>query len=258
MNRKLVANELFKAFRLKKFYLFMILIGIVEVSNVLQYKAKGPEHIFLYPNGQSLAIQMVGGLPQIMVVFLAIFVADMMADELRHGTVKLTLLRQVGRRELLHAKIVSMFFFAAAMLLYTIVSSYVVGTAAFGWGDRTVFEGTSFPPAAGVYMTLQSALLSLLPYLGFGLLVLYIAIVTANMGITIGVALGLMIIEPIFQHSDALVNYSIISQIYFFHLQFWKDFSPGKMILSIAVICAYAAVFYLGSVSAFRRKDIAS
>ncbi|MNF11802.1 ABC-2 family transporter protein [compost metagenome] len=55
-------------------------------------------------NGQSLAFQVLNGSTELMILFMAVLAADLIADEIRSGTLTLTLVRPVSRIELLNAR----------------------------------------------------------------------------------------------------------------------------------------------------------
>lgn len=241
----LVHNELFKAFRLKKIYLFMLVILIVEGSAVLQSMPRGPGHIFISPSSQSLSLTLLSGLPQLMMVYITIFLADILSDDYRNGTLKMSLLRPVDRVALLHAKLITLLLFIAAMLLFTIVSSYLAGTIAFG-----------FTPLDGIGLILQSALLSIIPYLGFGFMVAFIAVVSGNTGVTVGAGLGLLVVSPFIDQAQQARDYFIVHQMYSFHHRFINDIVWNDVWFAASINAGYMIVFYTCSMLAFTKRDI--
>lgn len=252
----LLGNELYKWFRLKKFYLFLgIMVGI-ETALTLQYKFSPPQTGLVPLNGQSLPMALLSELPQITAVFIAVFAADMIADEYRSGAFKLVLLRPVSRVELLTAKVASLLVFVAVMTGAAVISAYIAGTLAFGWGDGALVQGITYAPAKGIIMTLQSALLMLLPGLGFGMMVIYLALLTDSVGITIGGALGLLLLSSLIESFGSVRAYSIIYLMRSFHLDFIRSSPRQDVFTDLATIVLYIVVFYLGSVFILNRKDI--
>ncbi|MDR3601361.1 MAG: hypothetical protein P4L49_12915 [Desulfosporosinus sp.] len=73
----LIKNELYKAFRLRKFYFFMVAIVSIEMAVIIQYKYSPSSSGVSLMNGQSFPLALLDSLPYIMVVFIAVFIADL-------------------------------------------------------------------------------------------------------------------------------------------------------------------------------------
>ncbi len=65
-------------------------------------------------------------------LFTIIIAAGIVANEFKWGTIKLLLIRPVSRTKILLSKYLSVLLFAAAMLLFTLLFSWIVGSALFG------------------------------------------------------------------------------------------------------------------------------
>lgn len=252
----LIRGELFKAVRLKKMYFFMCIIAGIEIIQVLQLKWKGANGTSIDLNGQSLAFQLLNSSPQIMIIFIAVLIADMIVDDYRNGTLKLSLLRPVSRVELLNAKVASFILLVAALLVFLVVTSYMIGTLAFGWGDHAAWDGITYTTDEGIWLTLQSALLALLPSLGFGMIVIFIALLSTSMGVTIGLPLGLMVLSPYVEAIQQVKDYFIVYQMHFFHLHVMNNPVSLESIKELISIMVYFGLFYLGSVMIMKKKDI--
>jgi ABC-type transport system involved in multi-copper enzyme maturation permease subunit len=92
--------------------------------------------------------------------------------------------------------------------------------------------------------------------LGFGLLISFIAILTDNMGVTIGGALGFMVFSQMLEASEKLRDYSIIYLMRSFYKNLFFQHTKETVIMNIVVITAYIMIFYVGCVLAFYKKDV--
>lgn len=168
----LIKNELYKAFRLKKFYIIMLVALVIEIAIALQSKFNGAASGETSVNGQKFPLLLLDNFPYLFVIFVAVFIADSWVDEYRTGVLKLSLLRPVNRIAFLSAKVVSLLICSGVIMGLALMSAYAVGTLIFGWGENAGL--------GSVFLTLKSGTVTLLPVLGFGLLILFIAIVIDN------------------------------------------------------------------------------
>lgn len=242
----LIKNELYKAFRLKQFYIIMLVTLVVEIIVALQSKLNGAAS-GVY--GQNFPLLLIDNFPYLLVIFVAVFIADSWLDEYRSGALKLSLLRPVNRIAFLSAKVVSLFVCSGVIMGFALLSAYAVGSLTFGWGENV---------GGSVLLTLKSGAVTLLPVLGFGLLILFIAILTDNMAVTIGGALSLMLVSQMLEVSEGLRDYSIIYLMQSFYKNLFIQFSQEAVIINVVVIAAYIILFYIGSALLFHHKDVKS
>lgn len=154
MMLRLIQNELYKMVRLKKLYIFMAILAVHAWLTVYFYNAGGEwKSVIVVPNGQSLPLTLLNSMAQFMIVFIPIYVTDMITSEVNSGTLKLSLLCPVRRIEWLCAKIVSLFAFLVVLLAFSIEAEYVIGTLAFGWGEQTIYAGTLYSQTEGVWLS---------------------------------------------------------------------------------------------------------
>lgn len=255
----LLKNELYKAFRLKKVYYLMLIALIMEAAIALRFKFGGGLAGAPAINGQSFPLLLFDDLPYLMVIFVAVFIADIWVDEYKSGALKMTLLRPVNRSRLLNAKVASLFCSSAAVIAFALVSSYIVGTAAFGWGESTILHdaeysiigNTEYSTLAGIALTLKAGAATLFPVLGFGFLVMFLALCTDSLGMTIGGALGFALV------SKAIIRkYSVFYLMRAFYKNLLFGFTWNIVLENVAVIALYTIIFYTGSRLLFGRKDL--
>lgn len=262
----LIENELFKIFRLKKLYISVAIAILIELLEavVYIYMKQNPSGLaaddlssLASLNGQSFPLLMLIGFNQYSVVFMSIILADIISDEFRTGTIKLSLLRPVSRIELLNSKIVALFVSLAILLGFTLITSYLVGSIFFGWGDETLIAGISYDTIKGLLLTFQSYFFTLFSYFAFGMIIVFVSILCKNMGLTVGISLGLMTFLIVLENVKSVHNFSIWHQ-QDLYMNFIRDFSWGNTLIGLANIIVYSVGFYILSLIIFRKKDILS
>lgn len=254
---RLARNELFKMLRLKKMGIFMFILVLNAIITVYYYQLDGNvKTVIVTPNGQSLPLMFIYGMAQFMAIFIPVYVTDIITEEYRKGTLKLSLLRPVSRVEWLHAKIAALLFFIVILVGIAVLSSYAVGTAALGWGDRTGYGGASYLPGAGVWLTLKLYALMILPYMACGMIVVWIAICCDSMSVALVISIGLLNAAQYLNAFEEIKPYSIVNQMYFYHESVGQNRLGEPAIQSTVVILIYLIVFYLLSVQSIKRKDL--
>lgn len=251
---RLIRNELYKTFRLKKLYIFMAIL-VVHAWLTVHFYHEGGEvmSVIVLPNGQSLPLTLIYSMAQFMTVFIPIYAADMITGEYKTGTLKLSLLRPVRRIEWLNAKIASLFVFITVLVAFSIAAEYAIGTLAFGWGEQTLYAGTLYTPTDGIWLTLRLTFSMLLPYMACGMIVVFLAVAARDISTTIGLSIGILTAAQYLNAFEKIKPYSIVNQMYFFHEYVHKG--NGEALQNIAVMAAYIAVFYALSAMIIKKKD---
>lgn len=252
---RLIQNELYKTFRLKKLYIFMAVLAVHAWLTVHFYNAGGDwNSVIMMPNGQSLPLTLLNSMAQFMTVFIPLYVADLITGEVKTGTLKLSLLRPVRRIEWLNAKIVSLFVFMTVLLGFSIAAEYAIGTLAFGWGERTLYAGTLYAQTEGVWLTLRLTFSMLLPYMACGMIVVFFAVSATNISTTLGLSIGVLTAAQYLNYFEKLKPYSLVNQMYFFH-EYVHQTNVEDAVRNVVVIAGYIAVFYLVSAIIVKKKD---
>lgn len=253
---QLIRCELFKVLRQKKLYMFLFILTALEISAVFQFQREAAGISGIGPNGQSFPLLVLNSSSLLIPVFIAILAADSIAEEYRTGTLKRALLCPIRRTDLLHAKIASMLIIAALLLLFLIFSSYVTGTLAYGWGNRTFVEGTVYTSMGGMRLVSQTFLLSLLPNLALVLIVMFAALLTTNTGASIGTALAFIAVTPLMEGIPEIRELWIGYQLRIFPLHSLHHTAAVEVWTGTAILLVYIVVLYAGSVMILRKKDI--
>ncbi|MCS7460388.1 ABC transporter permease [Paenibacillus doosanensis] len=223
----LIKNELYKVFHLKKLYLLTLVALAIDIAAALQGTQQGS----YFP------ISLFDNLPYLFVLCAVVFFTDSWVDEYRSGVLKLSLLRPVNRIALLNAKVISFIVCAAALMGFTLLSAYAFGAIEVLW-------------------ILKSGAVTLVPVLGFGLLVLFISVLTNHMAITVGCTAGFLLVSQMLVASETLRYYSIIYLMQVFYKNLFLQFNGEQAIINVAVIAAYITIFYTGSILIFCKKDL--
>lgn len=251
---KLYVNELFKLFKTKKLYVFLLIL-IVNVALAIYYYGSGGS-IISTANGQSLPLAFINGVAQFMSVFIPIYVAEIFTEDYKAGTLKLSLLRPISRMQSFHSKVAALLTFNVVLVFAFVLFTYASGTLVFGWGDSTVYNGTAYLGIDGVLLTVISYALLLLPYMAYGMLASFIAVVSDNMTATIGITIGISVAGQYLNAIPSIKIYSLVNQLYFFHEYFVMNFNLGEAVLSSITNVAYFTVFYLLTARCIKKKDI--
>jgi hypothetical protein len=244
----LVKNECRKAFRMRKPRLFMAAATLLQLIAVFRLLRDGAGEM----NGQSFPLHMIDGQPLLMALYAAAIAADLAADEYRSGALKLALLRPVGRGRLVLAKAAALALAVAALAVFQVVAAYAVGTLAFGWGDRLLADGVPVT-GDGVAATLKAAAAQLAPCMGFGMLALFLALVTGHAGMTIGLSAALYLFLPLTRMDP---RYSIVHQMNGFHLAVLHGAPIRDVLADLGVAAAYAVLFLAAGAFYMKRKDV--
>lgn len=96
----LIKNEIYKIIKQKKLYIFScisILAIILQYMGFLMVKQNNSSFEIKL---QLLPLMMISSLGMIIVIYISVLMADIITDEYRNGTLKLSLIRPITRFEL--------------------------------------------------------------------------------------------------------------------------------------------------------------
>ena len=251
----LIKNELIKSFSKKKFYVFMIIVILLELLPWLQ-SLLGELHMVV--NGQNLSVIMLSGVAgSIIPLFIILSLADMITDEYSSGTLKLSLIHPVTRTQLLIAKIFSLVIIITVLLVFAIATGYIVGTFIFGWGDAFVFQGNDYSTFEGILITLGIYAASILPLTIFILLLTLLSLQFTSSGITVGVGIGLMVTMDMFgQVFSSLRPYLLTTYFQKFPMIIISGNYGGDLAAALLILLVYGITSYSISIYQFNKRDI--
>ena len=257
---RLWQNELFKLFKSKKLYIFFGILVVMRVAAAYFYiSGSSFQTVIETANAQSFPIVMKYDAMQFLIIFMAIYVADILTDDYKTGTLKLSLLRPIGRVRILNSKIAAMVAFNLVLTLFSVLCTYLVGVVAFGWGDSTVYHGVTYSTIEGLLLTVKVYAATILPLTAFGMICVFIATIVKNMTTVIAAAFFLFIAGEFFSALQAVSSvsiYLIVNQLFFFSDYFIKNNDSSGLLVSVAVNLAYIAVFYALTLAVFKKRDV--
>lgn len=198
-------------------------------------------------------------------LFTIIVAAGIVANEFKHGTIKLLLIRPVSRGKILFAKYASVLLFALTGLILLLVSSVIFGSIFFGWGGL----GTSILETRNGEFTQISILSLIITEYSLGTVSLVMMATLAFMlsavfrtsGLAIGVAIFLLMASnPI---KLFLAQYDWSKFVLFANLDL-NQYRTGTPIVddmtltfSVIVLLVYYFAFLFLSWLSFGKRDVA-
>jgi ABC-2 type transport system permease protein len=255
---KLLQNELLKLFKARRLYVFFLLLTATTVITVYYYinPDAGMQTVIETANAQSLPIVLKYSTAQFFSIFMAIYIADIITDEYKTGSLKLSMIRPISRATLLNSKVVVIFAFTVILTLFFILSTYAIGIVSFGWGNSTVYNGITYSTIDGVLLTVKVFAVSILPLIAFGMITTFIAVSSNSMTTTIAISIGITMLGQYLNALPSIKVFSVVNQMLFFSDYFVKINNPSEMMLSVIVNLVYIVIFYLLAVTTFKKKDI--
>jgi len=282
----LVKNELFKIFKQKKLYICGVMILVVLAISIAsaimtQSASSGSGNLLVgsesadlssQVTGQNFPISMISSISTVLVIYIVILLGDIMADEYKNGTLKLTLLGPVSRSKVVMAKAIALFLSISTLIVFTLITSYIAGSIFFDWGSgfnvisyQTTYAGEmtaanfALSAVSGILVTAGAFLLTILPYFSFGMIVYFLSTLISNMGAVIGASLGTWISMSLVGMVFPKITPYLITSYFNFYNEFLrssKDFDMRSIATGSLVIVLTGALFLGLSIFTIRKKDI--
>ncbi|MBV7276489.1 ABC transporter permease subunit [Clostridium sp. PL3] len=264
----ILVNEVYKLLSRKKIYIFMVilflLVLIMTISTVMTNKAFGTGGLGnnqtitpMQTNGQSFPVTLLDSIISFTLpIMVVILVADIVTGEYAEGSLKLPLLRQVSRKQLLLAKVGALLISIMILLFFIMILGYVFGVAILGWGDKFLLKEIILSSTYGILFTLFIYSSSIFPLLSFGMIILLFSIILSNEGSVISTGVGIFITLTIVNEMFYRVSPYLLNHYFNVYDLINSGSEIEKMITAILVIFLYGIVFYFASLISFKKKDI--
>ncbi|MFD1413600.1 ABC transporter permease [Oceanobacillus jeddahense] len=253
----LLKNELYKLLKMKKIYIFAVVMLGITLLNLYDYHPGGSERtVWDFQYGQSVPLTMIQIFSQFMIIFIPIVVADSISNEYRNGTLKLSLLRPVKRGNLLLAKIMALFIFIVVSTVIFLIQSYIMGVYFVGWGEATEYMGTTYTPLKGIGLTITIYTLFMLPALAYGIVAGFIAVLAKNMSTAIIISLVVITIGLNLNDITAIAPYSLAHHLMYFPEELMQAERWTGILPNVGMVLIYMIVFAGLSFWAFKKKEI--
>lgn len=264
----ILVNEVYKMLSRKKIYIFMgilfLLVIIMTISTIMTNKAFGTGGLGnnqtinpMQTNGQSFPITLLDSIISFTLpIMVIILVADIVTGEYAEGSLKLPLLRQVSRKQLLVAKVGALLISIMILLFFIMILGYIFGAAILGWGDKFLIKEISLSTIYGILFTLFIYSFSILPLLSFGMVILLFSITLSNEGSVISTGVGIFITLTIVNEMFYRISPYLLNYYFNIYNLIGSGFEIENITTAILVIFSYGIVFYGASLSIFKKKDI--
>lgn len=258
---RIVENELYKIFARKKIYIFVgvlfLMVLLTGLSTSVTNNIGGDSSLAVVFTGQAFPATLLGSLITfVLPIMVVMLVADSLTGEYAEGSLKLTLTRKVSRNKLFLAKVLSISIVLMVLLLFVMVSGYIIGTIIFGFGNNFAIKGAALSIGGGIFFTIFIYALSVVPLMVFGLIIFFFAIIFSNEGTVISIGIGLLLLlsllgQVFFDLTPFLVN------TYF---SLYSVYTSGSDILSmtfgILVMLLEGIIFYIVDSLILNKKDL--
>jgi len=261
----LVKNEIYKFFRTKKLYVFMLIVFVYNFLPSLEKIVGTIDEANVIINGQNTAFYMLNFMiTNIMPLFIIVSIADMVTGEYVNGTLNIPLIHPVSRIKLLTAKAIALFIPLICLLIFSLLLSYAMGTLIFGWGNQFVYQevnqsikdATVYSTQEGIVVTLGSYFISIFPLLAFGMMVMFFALFFNSSGVLVGISLGFLIFLSILGEVVQTIRpYLIINSFSLFKMIFVSQ-NINDFISTFIITAFYGLGFYFASIYSFSKKDL--
>lgn len=259
--KNLVQNEIYKMMHQKFVYLSIIcLIAVVIISVIgLDYLLPensnlGSGYLFFLISSRT-AISMIGTL------LILIFSSMLISNETSFGTIQMMLVNPISRLEFFLAKIITGMIFSVLLIIIIILTAFLVGKVAFGYGiyaERGIIVFTQWQILSNFLYCFLILLFPLFSFCCYGLL---ISIIINNVGLAIGLSMGSIIFLDIVKERLKVSPFLFQSYIET-PFEFAQDIIEGfgiswtpKIFYCLGVSGAWIVVFLCVGYLIFSKKD---
>lgn len=259
---KVINFELYKLFTGKKFYIVSIITAFLNIIVVgAIYTINNTEAIEqkVLMNGQSFpAFSLSQFAGQFLPILVIILLGGIVADEYRDGTLKLALLNPINRAEVLVAKIITIITSIVLLLATALISGYLAGIVAFGWGEEFIIPQTQqlLTTSEGIIKTIVAYGYTVIPFIAFCTAIFLFSILISNSSMVFGVSIGIFFTFGILLSFLNDLKPYIINYYFTLSNEFYSTFSSTDWVRTSLVLSAYIIIPALSAFRVFKRKDI--
>ena len=242
-------NEFIKVFKgSKRFKSFLIILLIMStVSAIIIKLAKGNPAI------EDVIISNMIMSIEILPIYIAILSSDMITEDYKNGTLKMTILQPISRGEIIIGKSLFLIIFTALLMTFNIIfTTFFAGFMLGGMPDSTE-----------LLMFLVKGILTSIILGAFGMVTIFISIIMNSSGSATGAGIGALFAIRITSVSIATFklipsNFSgvFITNIFDLFLREVGKVPYEKFIISMLIVGGYYLSFYLLSKKTFEMKEI--
>jgi ABC-2 type transport system permease protein len=224
-----IFNEMNKLFRSKKIFVFGIIITIMSIGLATQFKTTDT----VFRSDLQMLISLI--IP----VFSVYIIGDHISDDYKLGTLKLTMIQPVSRKEILIGK-----------ALFNLIALFIVMFFTFGLNIIICLVLSKSITAVILAHLFIEYLLTILPLFAFSTLIIFLATLINSGGALVaasfGVFIGMQILNGILHEPD-----------YVFIVKYFDMFMKDNInVTGIISSVGYIIVFLVAATFRFEKKDI--
>jgi ABC-2 type transport system permease protein len=224
-----IFNEMNKLFRSKKIFVFGLIIIIMSIGLATQFKTAKT----VFESDLQMLISLI--IP----VFSIYIIGDHISDDYKLGTLKLTMIQPVSRKEIIIGKAIFDLIALFLIMLFTFGLNVII--------CLVLSKGITITILASI---LSKYLLTILPLFAFSTLIIFMATLINSGGALVaasfGVFIGMQILNGILREP----NYIFITN--YFDM-FMKD---NINVVGIISSAGYIIIFLIAALLRFENKDI--
>jgi ABC-2 type transport system permease protein len=275
----LVKIELLKMFARGRTYIalgailcivFAILLALyIDGENFFQFQTQNLRDSFLFEghllNGYLASYIILTALLVHIPFLIALVAGEMVAGESAAGTLRLILIRQASRTEVLSAKFIALMLYSVLMVLLLAASTMILGVLLFGKGDLFVVRDTICVfNSEDTTWRLLSAYAFAIPGMGVVAAIAFMFSVFSDNSITPVILTMVIIIAFMILSAINLSLFKAVKPLFFTtYMNNWRLFfdevpNTGKLLTSLGVLVLHIFICFGISLWKFRSKDILS
>ncbi|GAB3048315.1 ABC transporter permease [Virgibacillus ainsalahensis] len=223
-------------------------------NNLSPYEA---ENVWTYMNTNTSLLQIIG-------VFVIIVGASIVANEFKHGTIKLLLVRSASRNQVLASKFIVTLLFGLFLLAILFGLSFIIGGILFGFGGESIHlsasNGEVYEGPRLLYLGL-SYLAGSITLLMLGSFAFMISTVFRSDSIAIAISILLMFIGTMATNILALLT-DLAKFSLFANTNLQQYFTGGPMVegmtlgFSVTMLVVYLLLFLTLAFTFFNKRDV--
>lgn len=228
----IIRNDLYKIFKSKAVFVLFFIFWIVAIASLLTVNFKMTSlHINFIDSFKILT--MISNYS--VLIWALMFFGKYMSDEHKDGTIKLSLINSILRREIILGKFITFAMSSFAILIINTVIAFIISSILF-------FESiTSSAIGVGI-----NSILEIIPLVAVGALVLFISIIVEKGSQVIYIMMFIYFLASNFLANMA--NNNIIADA---NNGFLENINFSIIIMSIL----FVAVFLVAGITVFNKKE---
>lgn len=248
--KALVKNELYKSFRSKKIYIFLLIlfmfIAVIGTTLIYMKLPQGYDpNLVNRLKGPAFPITILSSITDLILpILITLLVTSTINDEYNSGTLKLPLLHGNTRSQIIDAKIISL-----TLLLFILFLAILVFTYLFG----VILWGNSILRYESIIYTIKIFGVTLIPFISFTIIILFMGLKISNSGILIAIIITILILSSLL--SDSLTKIKPFLLTYYLKV-FSMGTSENIFVKGCLVSCIYGLIFYILAKLSFSRMEI--